>query len=284
MKFIVLLFLLFCFKAKNLLSQDSLINYRKKMFLSEQNFRLTPTEIIESFRLTEDSWINNPDDYTSSITKFQSAHNLDVVNYFSLNDSLNTELKRHVFYQSNQFKALSDSLLKIKSEYLKSIFYSRILLNGYIGSHIQTFDKDERSDDFIYDINNAGYFIKIGGVLPYHCDYFSCPKVLNGIEFKQLPIIKSYNLPNSKNSYTQYLYFPMLPEHAIVIENQIEDIEILTVFNIKDISTSTFSDNDFLTENKGKPCKVKVVKGGAFRLLVYNKFTQEIYIDKLYNE
>ena len=275
---------MFCFKAKNLLSQDSLIDYRKKMFLSEQKFRLTPTEIKESFRLTEDIWINDPKDYTLSITKFQSAHNLDVVNYFSLNDSLNTELKRHIFYQSDQYKALSDSLLKIKSEYLKSIFYSRILLNGYIGSHIQTFDKEERSDDFIYDIKKEGYFIKIGEVLPYHCDYFFCPKVLNGIEFKQLPIIKSYNLPNSKNSYTQYLYFPMLPKHAIVLENQIEDIEILTVFNIKDISTSIFSDIDFLTDNKGKPCKVKVVKGGSFRLLVYNKFTQEIYIDKLFNE
>ena len=116
MKFIVLLFLLFCFKSKNLLSQDSLIDYRKKMFLSEQKFRLTPTEIKESFRLTEDSWINDPNDYTLSIKKFQSAHNLDVVNYFSLNDSLNTELKRHIFYQSDQYKALYDSLLKIKSK------------------------------------------------------------------------------------------------------------------------------------------------------------------------
>lgn len=264
-------------------SQDSIIEININQFLYNSEIKLTPNEIISNYRLSEDKWLNNYE-YGEELAKFESAYRLNVFDYFSLNDSLDSDLKKMIFSKSSEYQIFRDSLLKIKSDYLKSTYYSRNVLNDYVGSSVQTFEDEFGRNNIYYDINKLGYILHIGSVLPYKCDFSFCPKVLKGIEFKQLPIVKIYNRNNSKRSYNQSLFIPMSPERAIEIENNLKDIEILTVFNIKEIGSSIFSDNDFLTENKGKQCRVKVIKGGAFRLLVYNKLTQEVYIDNLYKE
>ncbi len=214
---------------------------------------------------------------------FESAYNLNVFDYFNLCDSFDSDLKKNVFKQTSNYKILADSLKSIRAWYLNSAFYDF----GFDAVSGQNFT-EEANDGYSqkayavnYNIQRKGFFIGIGDVLPYHCSNFFLPKVVKEVEFSQLSITKVYNLFQSKRSYTQYIFIPMEQDAALEIENNREDIEILRVFNLKSINTATYADPDFIAEN-GKPCIVKIVKGGSLRLLIYNKKTERIYFDKLY--
>jgi hypothetical protein len=190
-----------------------------------------------------------------------------------------SELKKAVYEGSPSYKELKTKLIQIKNDYVNDVFY-------FLGSDMQFMDNfttdnaDERVD---YDLMKHGFFIKINGVRPFQCSASCSPKTIREIEFKQLKTYKKYGLFQSPNSYNEYLFFPVDMANGLEIENNRESIEMLFLFTIKGMGESTFADKDFLNDNHGKSCKVRLVKGGALRVVGYNKKTDKIYFDKLYS-
>jgi len=265
-------------------AQDSINEITKKQFLASSQIKLTPSQITSIFKEAE-SWLKY-DEYADP-TPFESSYKLNVFDYFKLNDTYDSELKKEVYKQTPEYKLLLDSLKKIKATYLSTYFYqtgfNKVGGEDFEMSGPGYFENGRTDYQVNYDIQKKGFLIGIGNVLPYHCLRAFLPKVIEDVEFKQLPIQKKYNLTgNSSNSYTQYLFLSMDASTALEIENNRSAVGILLVFEIKGIYTAQYNDNDFLKENYGKVCKVEVVKGGNLRLLIYNKNTDIIYYDKLY--
>ncbi|MBI3501186.1 MAG: hypothetical protein HY063_05270 [Bacteroidetes bacterium] len=265
--------------------QDTISENQKKQFLTSSQFHLTPTQIIANFRsVDDDGWLKY-DQYADAVP-FESAYNLNVFDYFKLNDTYDSDLKKEVFKQSAEYKTLLDSIKKIKSNYLNSIYYQKEF-NKVGGEDFEMsgpgyFENGRTDYQVNYDIQKKGFSIAIGEVLPYQCLTAFCPKVIEDVEFRQLPTTKKYNLSQSSKSYTQYLFIPMDATTALEIENNRSQVEILRVFSITGLYSATFNDTDFLADNYGKNCKAQVVKGGNMRLIIFNKATDKIYFDKLY--
>jgi len=248
----------------NVYSQDILSSDTKKQFLISSQIKLSVPQIISNFKSEDEKWLK--EDSFSLPTPFESAYNLNVIDYFEMSGKYHSELQKEVFKQTAQYKTLLDSLKKIKANYLNSVYYA----TGYA----------EIGD---YDLQKKGFLMKLGEVLPYQCSSFFLPKVYNQVEFKQLPIQKKYNLQsNSDNSYTEYLFIPMDAPTALEMENNDSVICDLWVCEIKGIYTAQYNDADFIKDNHGEICKADVVKGGNLRILIYNKSTGTIYYDKLY--
>lgn len=267
-------------------SQDKLTDSQKKSFLTNSQFKLTPSQIKEAFKRPDNEGWLKVSDYADS-TPFECAYSLNVFDYFQLNDTYDSDLKKEGFKQTAGYKSLLDSLRTIKSNYLNSIYYRTSFEKGDFNEDVEEiFDIPNVNGGYQinYDIQTKGFFIKIGKVVPYTCLKNFCPKVIQDVEFKQLTITKKYNTGAglSENSYTQYLFIPMDDSTALEIENNRSQFNVLLVFNIIKVYTETFNDADFLEDNHGRICKIKLVKGGNFRLLIYNKSTEKVYFDKLY--
>ena len=272
-------------------AQDTTNGDWKKQFLinPQTKLLLTTNNILANFRRVDDSWFSqsyttnaNGEDNYSEPSPFESAYNLNVFDYYELNETYDSKLKKDVFKQSNQYKTLLDSLKKVKDLYLNSIYFETNF-NSVGGQTFDLENTDGPGYQVNYDIQKKGFSIAIGEVFPYHCQYAFCPKVIEGIEFKQLTITKKYNLKsNSKKSYTQYLFIPMDATTALKVENNRSQIQILRIFSMKGLYSPTFNDEDFAAENYKKPCKIKLIKGGNMRLFIYNKKTYEVYFDKIY--
>lgn len=267
-------------------SQNDISEETKKQFLTNSQAKLTPSQIISNFQITEESWIKY-DEYGET-PPFEASHKLNVFDYFKLNEQYDSELKKEVFKQTVEYKSLLDSLKKIKNTYLNTLYYqtgfNKVGSEDFEMSGPGYYENGRTDYQVNYDIQKKGFLIGIGEVLPYHCTRAFLPKVIEDVEFKQLPIQKKYNLTsNSSNSYTQFLFIPMDASTALEMENNRSSIGILLIFEIKGIYTAQYNDNDFIKDNYGKVCKVEVVKGGNLRLLVYNKNSDFIYYDKLYS-
>jgi hypothetical protein len=280
MRCILIVIILLTF-ASNVISQDIVSTNTKKQYLLNSQIKLTTAQITENFRSVDESWLRY--DLDSEPVPFESAYNLKVFDFFELNDQYDSDLKKEVFKQTIDYKTLLDSLKKIKFTYLNSIYYQK----GFNSVGGESFEMENNNSgegyQVNYDIQKKGFFIGIGEVLPYHCSRAFCPKVIEDVEFKQLTITKKYNLKfNSEKSYTQYVFIPMDANTALEIENNRRQVEILRVFNFTDIYTVTFNDADFISDNHGRACKVKVLKGGAMRLLIYSNVTDKVYFEKLF--
>jgi hypothetical protein len=249
-------------------------------FLTNSQKKYTPNQIIRNFKPADEFWLHVPN--FGELTPFESAYNLLVFDYFKLNEIYDSDLKKQVFKKTNEYLILLDSLKNIKLQYLNSVYYE----SGFniVGSESFTNENfDGKRFQVNYDIQQKGFYFGIGSVMPYHCNFGFCPKVINAVEFKQLNITKKYNLSsNSNRSYTQYLFFPMDETSALEIENNRSEIAILRIYTIKGIYSATYNDPDFISDYHGGTCKVNVVKGGNMRLLIYNKATDHIYFDKIY--
>lgn len=274
-------------------AQNNILEETKNQFLISSQVKLTPSQIISNFKEGPDfrsgeRWLK--EDVSAKSTPFESSYKLNVFDYFNLTETYDSELKKEVFKQTTEYKLLLDSLKNIKADYLSSLYYltsfDKFKEDVFIKTKFDNSGRERTEYQVNYDIQKKGFLMDIGEVLPYHCVRNFLPRVIEDIEFKQLPIHKKYNISNSKNSYTQYLFIPMDASTALEIENNRIDIGILLVFEIKGIYKAQFNDNDFIKDSYGyvnkKICKVEVVKGGNLRMLIYNKKSEVIYYDKLY--
>ncbi len=269
----------------NLSGQDSLLSKKLPLYIKDNKVTLSPTEIIQNFKPTEQLWLF---DRTSSQNgPFLNSYMGYVFDYFYLNDEYRSDLQRKTFIQTQEYKTLFDSLKSISKNYINSIYYDYGFnevwaYNDEFGEW--SYKRDGKSYVTNYNIQKQGFEIPIGEVKPYQCSVdYGLPKVIREVEFKQLHILKKYNIKlYSERSYNQYLFIPMDEATALEMERSKQDIEFLRVFEIKGIYIKTFNDEDFLKENKNKTCKRAVVEGGNMRLIIYNKNSNKIYFDKLY--
>ncbi|SEL44761.1 hypothetical protein [Parapedobacter koreensis] len=279
MKFFIILMFMLCSFAYTF-SQDSLSLSQQHEFLTNENIVLKPSQIIANFRPTERHWLaDRGDDWTQPKPKpFESAYHLNVFDFFKEAAIYDTNLKKEVFKETDEYKYLLDSLKGVKAEFLNSAFYAEEW-------NVGTFFYGLRED---YDINKRGFFVQIGPVRPDYCKRSFLPKVIGDIEFKQLQIHKRYdNLFHGNKSYTQYIFIPMDATTALEVEDNRSDVGFLFVFDIKGVYTALFNDEDF-SEHRRKslinkePCRIEVVRGNNLRLILYNKTSDKIYYDKIF--
>ena len=206
-----------------------------------------------------------------------------------MNGTYDSELKKEVYKGTTEYKNLLDSLKKIKSDYLNTVYYefglNKASRQSFQEPDYVNSENEEEECKLSYNSKRHGFVIKIGEVVPFVCGCPFCPKVINQVEFSQLNIEKKYDKDlQSQNSYYQYIFLPMDESNGLEIENNKDNIEILRVFDVKTIYTHTYRDEDYVLDNPGKTCKVNLVKAGNLRLLIYNKVTNKIYYDKIYTE
>jgi len=279
MKQLITIIILFCLSKYNY-SQDTISEKLKKQYLIENKLIIAPSKIIKYFTIAE-PWLKSDDPF-SEPEPFESAYYLNVWDYFKLNEKYNSDLKKDVFKQSKEYNNLLDSLKKIKLTYLNTVYYQTDF-NQVGGETFEMVDSEEIMNLVYYDLVKKGFFISIGKVLPFQCCKSFCPKVIENVEFKQLPITKKHNVTNSRNSYSQYLFIPLDATTALEIENNRSHVKILRVYNIIDIHTSVFDDADFRADNiDEKLCKIRLVKGGNMRLIIFNDLTDNVYYDFIY--
>lgn len=264
-------------------------------YLKDQSVALTPSQIVSVFRRAEPDWF---DDSFGVPNKYQSAKRLNVLDYFNLNDSIDTELKRKVFLQTPEYAALLDSVKKAKAAYFSSTFYEygfneadldprTSFDEGNPGSYV--FSTTEPSSD--YNLAKKGFELKSADkrtTTGFHaCNTSALPSVIAGIEFKQLPVFRKsdpyHSDPSSINSY-EMLFVPMSEQLALDVENNRADVSVLRVFEITGDYIATIPNATYYeSKNRPKvPCTVQVLKGGAMRLIIYNIKTDKVYYDKLY--
>jgi hypothetical protein len=234
-----------------------------------------------------DKYNRYPTTYSYQSTEFYKSI-ADDLKKRKLDYVFDSELKRTVFSQSSTYKELLNKLTQIKTHYLSDVFYFIGSDNGFsINEFIENFTTKNDNGSAVfkvnYDLKSKGFYVGITTVLPYHCLSSFSPKTIRGIEFKQLKTYKEYGLFQSPNSYKEYLFFPIDMDNGLEMENNRESVDMLLIFNVKGMGTSTFADKDFLNDNHGKACQVRLVKGGNLRIVVYNKKTDKVYFDKLYS-
>ena len=138
---------------------------RARSYLADQSVSLTPSQIVSVFRRAESDWF---DDFFGVPNKYQSAKRLSVLDYFNLNDSIDTELKRKVFMQLPEYAVLLDSVTKAKSSFFSTTFYEygfneanldprADFEEGNPGSYV--FSNSEPSSD--YNLPKKGFELKV---------------------------------------------------------------------------------------------------------------------------
>ena len=271
---------------------------KAKRYLQDQSAVLTPTEIVSIFRKAEAEWVQ---DSYGEPNKYQSAKKLSVLDYFNLNDSIDTDLKRKAFQQTSKYSTLMDSVKQAKNAFFTTTFYEYGFNDADLDPRNQSEYGDEDEPDnpgsyvFVnqqptsdYNLAKKGFELTVadrdndGG-----CSINALHGVIAGVEFKQLPV---YYKSDSRGSYQtninryEMLFVPMNEQIALEVENERNHISILRVFNIfgdytATIPNATYYDPD--THAKA-PCKAQVIKGGTMRLIIYHTKTNKIYFDKLY--
>lgn len=274
-------------------SQSRIFSEKDKLsFLTNNTKSLDIDDIFSNFQkldqqlLRADSW--------DSIPKFESAMNLDVLNYFDLNKKYDSDLKWSVFLNSPEYDTLFKRLNIIKSKLLNDFYYIKLInqkkLDNYINEEEYNWDDengDEKVNNFFhkYDLKNRGFFIYFDDFSDFECSNSTLPKVKNNLEFKTIPLTKTNvsSVSWTKHFY-EYYFFSISKELGLEIENARDNLEILLIFQIKEIEErKNLVGNSYLTSTS-HPCSklTKVVPTKGLRVIVYNTKSHKIYFDKVH--
>lgn len=156
------------------------------------------------------------------------ALDLDVWSFFwEQLEEYDTELKKVVYEESDEFHQRLDLLRKLKSFVLNHKF-SIIVDNNDLSN---------------YDLSQAGFYLSWGENVDWGNGNLDAPKSYKGYSLKQVPIsVKKYkslvtdmyNIPQSNDRYifNNSLFIPMSKEDAIKIEMAKDNYEIKFDFNV----------------------------------------------------
>ncbi|EKB48197.1 hypothetical protein [Cecembia lonarensis] len=255
-------------------------------YLTSQEEKMTIEQIYQHFKKVDsklvksDEWAEMPD--------FQAIFELNVFEYYNLNNEYDSELKKQVFEKTNEYQNYRKDLIQKRDEILANFYYHK----GFNSVRGETFTTKRMNlngtSHFVvnYDLKKKGFPISIGDVLPYYCSVSFMPKTISHLEFPSLPTSKVYDLTaNSENSYREIFLINVSEEVALEMENNRSNIETLLLFQIKGIEKRRLNDIDFRNEKRNNNgCKelVDVFATNNLRLIVFNKSTNKIYFDKVY--
>ena len=191
----------------------------------------------------------------------KGALQLDVFEYYSLDDRYSTELQKENFKRTQEYKEKLGELTSIRGGYLEMPLY--IELNNS--------EEFQISD---YNLKDGGFYIRTGiKLIPSEFSTYN-----KYYDLKPLPIktnISAYYHPsiNPQKLYDRYLFLPISRDVAPQIEQHRDQIKCIAFFNPLGI---TKRDNGFLGYDYFATTDI-------VRLIVINQETSEIYFDKLYS-
>jgi hypothetical protein len=101
--------------SSNLVFSQDTLSADSRNFLKNSQIKISPSQIMMDYKIAEESWFKL-DEY-SAPTPFESAYNLNVFDYYNLNKTYDSDLKKEVFKQGSEYSKLFEGLKKIKLSY-----------------------------------------------------------------------------------------------------------------------------------------------------------------------
>ena len=181
--------------------------------------------------------------------------NLDVIGYYKKGKEYDTELKRKIYKQSEEYKKLEVDLKNLRNQFLQSRFY-------YIRSFYQEYNLSKKAFPF----ENSMY----EDVFPNLPGYFVMGSLCIEYATKRFPKNKIYyerSFGGTNYFIHQTMFLPVKDENkALEIENAKSDKAILCIFKLtKSVWMKTlFSTKDFILTN-------------IESIYLINKKTKEVY-------
>lgn len=189
---------------------------------------------------------------------------LDIFDYFQLGRKYDTELKKKVFMESDEYKEYLKKIKQEKSKIENSFFY--IQINPLFKCH--SYQKGE------YSIKDKGFYIKTC----WNMDYDFPHKIdKNYIYFKALPSKLKTETYFGETSKWEEFFIPLSESDGINIENDSNNCSYIVIFKINGLETVRW-DNVFAD------WKITLPRVNKLRLVILNNKTQKIYFDKIYME
>ena len=178
----------------------------------------------------------------------------NVYQYFDLEETYNTPLKKEVFKNSKEYKELSDSLVKIKKELLRP---------SYIEMNIIPISKSEYGVE--YDLKRNGFKILMNDSRHVYDNTSSQVKnVMDYLSFTNLPFQSNVADPilGKLSEIKEYLFLPVNKNVGLEVEEEDNDTKLIIIFTPTAVSKK-LSYYDMMNAEQGSSkfilCNVKKV-------------------------
>ena len=194
--------------------------------------------------------------------EMREIFDLDVINYYNLDETYNTELKKAVYKKTDDYKQSLAEIKQKKAEMMKSTFYKKLKGKEYI--------KD-------YDLRKKGFPVVLGDNMVLGTTY-RAPKSVDRILFAMLPttlISDDYD----KKIKTEMLYLKVDETIGLQIEENKQYISIYFLFTpttTEKVTFTAFNGREWVDVTQ------KLVKANKVRVIVANDVDGDIYYDKTF--
>ncbi len=178
----------------------------------------------------------------------------NVYQYFDLEETYNTPLKKEVFKNSKEYKALSDSLAQIKKDLLKP---------SYIEMKIIPISRSEYGVE--YDLKRNGFKVLMNDSRHVYDNTSTQVKnVIDYLSFTNLPFQSTLADPilGKLSEIKEYLFLPVNKNVGLEVEDENNDTKLIIIFTPTAVSKKlTFYDimNAEQGSSKFVLCNVKKV-------------------------
>ncbi len=146
----------------------------------------------------------------------------NVYQYFDLEETYNTPLKKEVFKNSKEYKELSDSLVQIKKDLLKP---------SYIEMKIIPISKSEYGVE--YDLKRNGFKILMNDSRHvYDNSSAQVKNVIDYLSFTNLPFQSNVADPilGKLSEIKEYLFLPVNKNVGLEVEDENNDTKLIIIF------------------------------------------------------
>jgi len=226
-------------------------------------------------------------------------NDLNVINYYNLQDTYNTELKISVYKKTSDYQEKLEALRKLKQEMLSNIYYIRI--DKIFTKQYQKYvDGSYNLETVNYDLTQKGFNL----ILQEYDEFKEPPKKLvwtgrpsshklfpgkdsesnpcDEVSFqillKKLPSkIVPYKMMG-QFSFQELLFIPMDESNALEIENNRENVVLFIFFKPNGKEIITYKE---ILEPSIK--QSNYLKSDYLRILIVNENQEKIYYDKTFN-
>lgn len=190
-----------------------------------------------------------------------SISKLDVLEYFDLNSTYDTDLKRAVYRKTPEYSEKYNSLLKLKSEVKSKSFY--VLFDSKVPS---------------YDIKRRGFEIDLGSNSGRGTDAARAPKSYEGFLFDELSTKTKQTYMFPKGFVDETFFLPMSETEGLIIETNRDDAIIL--FRFKVSGTKTVKYRYFCWSNEIYRMSDELLSTKDARVIIANIKTGDVYYNQ----
>jgi hypothetical protein len=192
--------------------------------------------------------------------EFNHLMKLNVIGYYKMEDTYDTELKRKNYQKTNEYKENLEQMTILKRNALGKQYYIR-----FQGETFET-------EIYNYDIKKQGIILKFHSGLDVQLWVNNVnltahqSHVIAGVLFYYLPIqIRKWSTYSGQHFIDDLLFVPMSEEHGALKENNKKLVDVIITFNVNGSSHSDY-----------------VEAHGPSILYLVNRNTGEIYFEKTY--